>query len=273
MPINEDRSYWERNFLRGPKKDSNGRDYPFAGALAANRLDQRSVYTEFRDKPTAHTNAATAGVPTGSTGDVNRLDVGGVQFECHIKGTQTLIIPVQTAVGLNVALDQTDNDGVELTHGILSRGRASVTVGTDRACRIRVKFKLGDVSGTDDCAVGFRKCEAYQANLDDYDELACLNVISGDIYTETILNNGATSSIDTTSNWADGETHTLEVRVSAAGVVTFYVDDVQVATGVNFTFDAGENICPFLFFLNAADLVDTLELIEWEFSFDPPAAI
>ena len=50
-----------------------------------------------------------------------------------------------------------------------------------------MKFAIADVSDTDDCAFGFRKVEAYQANIDDYDEMAALNVISGDIKIETIL--------------------------------------------------------------------------------------
>ena len=48
-------------------------------------------------------------------------------------------------------------------------------------------------------------------DVDDYDEAAFLNVILGDIYIETILNNAATTSTDTTNNVTDGGTVTLKV--------------------------------------------------------------
>jgi hypothetical protein len=129
-------------------------------------------------------------------------------------------------------MDQTDNDGVEITNGITARSRAAVAVGTSPAVYAKAKLKIGDVSGTDDLAFGFRKAEAYQANVDDYDEMACLNVISGNVVEETILNNAATSSTDTTLDWADGGEHTLEVYVSAAGVVTFKVDGTAIPTSM-----------------------------------------
>jgi hypothetical protein len=64
---------------------------------------------------------------------------------------------------------------------------------------------LSDVDGTDDCAIGWRKAEAYQAAIDSYDEMAAINVIAGAIKIETILNNGTTATTDTTDTIADGE--------------------------------------------------------------------
>ena len=110
-----------------------------------------------------------------------------------------------------------------------------------------MRWSIADVSGADECAFGFRKVEAFQANIDDYDEMACLNAISGDIKSETILNNGTTTATDLTApssgDWADGAVHTVKVMVSAAGAVTYELDGTAPTGAVAFSFDVGEIVC------------------------------
>ena len=243
------------------------------------KLEDRNFYSRFRGllKPQLKVlaagtlNATGGGAATGAAGDENYLTIidgkGAQTLEYHILGTQTILFPQRHADGLDIGMDQTDNDGVELCGGIESGSYCAYTVGTDGAVFIRLKFSVADVSGTDDLAIGFRKREAYQANVDDYDEMAALNVISGDIKIETILNAAATVTTDTTDNWADAATHTLEVRVSAAGVVTYLIDGAAPTTTAAFTFDNGEVIVPFLFFLNATDLAGEVVLKDLEFGF------
>ena len=219
-----------------------------------------------------YTYQAFTATPTFSDGDgdgaagasgVNLCQTDRNLFEYNMLGTQTLTIFSLGSAGLDVSLDQTDNDGVEITQGITSVSRAAFTVGTDEffaAC----KFTIADVSGTDDCAFGFRKAEAYQANIDDYDEMAALNVISGNINIETILNGGATTTTDTTDNWADAEAHTLEVRVDLAGRVVYLIDGALPTTTAAFTFDASEIVLPFFYFLHASDVAGAVQLQTWE---------
>ena len=136
--------------------------------------------------------------------------------------------------------------------GITSRSKAAFTVGTDPAFYAKMKFTITDVSDTDDCLFGFRKAEAYQANVDDYDEMAAFNVNAGAIYLSTILNGGGTTDTDTTETWADTIQHTLEVLVSKAGVVTYKLDDAPPTVVAAFTFDDAEVVVPFFHFLHAA---------------------
>lgn len=230
-------------------------------------VDPNYFYSDFKGIPVA---GAVAGGAASGTGNANNfLMISGNTFEYVPKGTQTIIIPVRTAAGLNVGMDQTDNDGVEITNGMaVGVAKKVFTVGTDPAFFFRCKFSIATVAGTDDCAVGFRKAEADQANLDDYDEMAALNVISGNITIETILNNAATSSTDTTDNWADAATHTLEVRVSYGGVVTFLIDGKAPTVTAAFTFDAGEVVVPFFFMLQAnAAQTGAVILKEWEWGY------
>lgn len=217
-------------------------------AVTAAEPDHPGLFVPFNMQPASVQSDGT--VASGTANETNILTMGGVTLEQTVKGTQTIIVPVLTAAGLNVGQDQTDNDGIELTAGILSRGPCAFTVG-ERAFMTRMTFSIGTVAGTDDCAFGFRKAEAYQANIDDYDEMAALNVISGDIKIETILNNAATTTTDTTNNWADGETHTLEVHVAKTGAVTYLIDGAAPLATAAFSFDVGEVIVPFFFMLHA----------------------
>lgn len=190
------------------------------------------------------------------------LTGAGNTFSYIGKVAQTLH-PQWANPGVNWAGDQVDDDGWEFTTGIGTGNQLRFIVGQGGFfCRAR--FSIADVSGTDDCAFGFRKREAYQAAVDDYDEMAALNVISGDIFTETILNNAATVSTDTTNNWADTETHTLEVRVNNAGHVNFFIDDVPPIAAVAFNFDSGEVLIPFFYMLQTADLTGAVTFTEFE---------
>jgi hypothetical protein len=204
-------------------------------------------------------------IASGTAQEVNILHTAGTRFAYAPMGTQTITTPViaagvSSAVCLNIGMDQTDNDGVELWHGLYPANGRPFIVGKDAAFYMEIDVSVADVSGTDDFAFGFRRAEAPRANVDDYLDAAAFNVISGDVYIETILNNAATSATDTTDNFADGERHAFKVLVSAAGVVTFQHDIAASGTfaaptvTATYTFDDGDPVVPFAYFLNASDL-------------------
>jgi len=210
----------------------------------------KGTYCEFKTNPVSA--GVAGGAATGTAGDVNVINIDGDTFEYCMLGTQTILAPEITAAGLNWSLDQTEDDGVIVTRGITARNPESFVVGTDKAFFAKFRATIANVSGTDDFAFGFVKATAYPANFDDFTDAAVLNVISGAIYTETILNNAATTSTDTTDTWADGEKHELEVRVDANGVVSFLIDGVAPTVTQSFTFDDGDRVFPCFFFLHAA---------------------
>ena len=215
------------------------------------------AFEPFLKSPVAIQNDGT--VASGVDTEVNLLDFGNdVVWEAINIATATIIVPAMAATGVNIARDLTDNDGLQIAPGLLSSNPLAFTVGTDPAFHMKVKATITDVSGTDDLVIGFRKLEAYQAAVDDYDEMFAININAGDIIKEAILNNAATDSDDTTDNWADGETHTIEVYVSAAGVCTFKIDGAApTSAGTAFTFDTGEVVIPFIYFIHAADVAET----------------
>lgn len=245
--------------------------FRFNDAISRNFWDQNYQYENWKDIPI--TANKVGGGTSGTTGDVNLLYTPNLYLEYQIKGTQTILAPVVVSVSegisaLNIGMDQTENDGVELCAGILNSNNLAFKIGEDAAFFIRVRFSIQDVSGTDDCAIGFRKVEAYQANIDDYADMAVLNVISGDIKIETIVGGAATVTTDTTDNWADTETHQLAVFVSSTGVVTYTIDNEEPTVTAAYTFTDALYVVPFMFFLNAAaPTAGQVNILEWEVGF------
>jgi len=243
--------------------------YQYKDAISRNIWDQNYQYENWKTVPIT---AAKAGGATSGTA-VNMLYTPNITLEYDPLGTQTILAPVVVSVSegisaLNINMDQTEDDGIELCPGILNSNKMAFKIGDSAAFFFRVRFSIADVSGTDDCAIGFRKVEAYQANIDDYADMAVLNVISGDIKIETIVGGAATTTTDTTDNWADAATHELKVLVSNAGVVTYKIDNAAPTVTAAFTFTDNLYVVPFFYFLNAAaPVAGAVNVLEWECGF------
>lgn len=238
--------------------------------LGTDAPKHRYTFEDFRQDPLCVARLG-AGAATGVAGDRNLMSFGHNLFEYHIKGTQTIVAPVLTAVGLNIGLDQTDDDGVEITQGILARHEHAFTIGTDGPFFFRVKVKVADASGCDPLHVGFRKAEAYQAAYASYADYAYIGLVGGDnpskIQTETEVGGGGLVTTDTGLTCADAATKDIKVRVDGNGQVTYTVNGAK-ATPVAYTFTAGLVVVPSLFFLNGSDVAGLVELIEWECGFE-----
>lgn len=240
----------------------------WSDAISRNFWDGNYQYENWKQSP------VTANLLGGATSGTltNVLYTPNIQLEYKPIGTQTILAPslVSIAEGLsalNIGMTQTDDVGVEFCPGILNSNHMAFNIGVSAAFFFRVKFSIADVSGTDDCAIGFRGVQAYQAAIDDYTDMAVLNVISGNITIETILNGAATVSTDTTNNWADTETHQLEVFVSNTGVVTYTIDNAAPIVTAAYTFTNDLYVVPFFYLLNSADLVGAVNILEWECGF------
>lgn len=191
--------------------------------------------------------------PTGATGDENILSLRDFTISYHILGAgQTLLAPTLDATngGLAFALDLAAAEGHQGVLGGINTNRNpfAVTIGTGPNATVRATFRPGVVANVAELALGWRKAEAFQVNFDDYDELAALNMQAGDVKRETILNGAATVTVDTLLNAADGVDLTLEVRLIGRQAVMF-VNGAQAPTGAPFSFDVGEVVVPFYFWL------------------------
>ena len=225
-----------------------------------------SIFCAFREPPAFFASTGD-GSPTGSGGDENLMVANNTTWRYHIIGTQTIVKPVWASAasggGLNIGMDQTNGDGVEFSTGVTPRAAFLLVAGTT-AGYVEVDFTVADVSGLAEMAVGWRKAEAFQAAIDDYDEMACLNLQAGDVNIETILNGAATTTTDTTSNVTNAQQCRLRVEVDADRKVTYKVgagttsiagpSATTPATVAAFTFDAGEYLVPFIHMKHNSDV-------------------
>jgi hypothetical protein len=220
---------------------------------------------DFDSWPQYMNTAAGFTAPTGTDGDENIMTFPEGTLEYHMIGTQTLLGGRLVATGLDFALDQTNDTGVEICGGILASNKLAFTIGTTPAFYAKMTFSIGDVSGTDDCAFGFRLQEAYQATIDGYNDMAVINVQSGVINLQTIVGGGTAVTTDTTlTDWVGAATHELCVKVSAAGVVTYEFDGSAPTVVAAYTFTDAIVVTPFAYMINTTDFVDSWILQHFE---------
>jgi hypothetical protein len=194
---------------------------------------------------------------TGAAGEELGFHSGRAGYEMHVAAAASpaVIAPHQSADGLEMK-PVAAADALEITNGTTALSPQAYVVGSFNKSDAKEIFfqctiKIDDISDVTEMSMGWRKAEAYQAAVDDYDELASFNVGQdgdGQIEIHTILNGGTTSETDTTlTDWANGGEHTLEIRVTNGGVCTFFYDGAEPTVTTAFTFDSGEVILPYLF--------------------------
>jgi hypothetical protein len=250
--------------VRGRNVGIKDRNISATAGIRPYKLDQgyKFAYDDFSSR--VQTSLATGAATSGTTGATNLMSTNNLVWEYHVKGAgQTITTPVLESDGLEIALDKTDDEGAEYTLGITSRSRCAFTIGTHEFYGT-MKFKVADVSGTDDCLFGFRKTQAYDADVDTYTDLAAVNVILGDIKLETNLNDAASPTVtDTTLNWADGDTKTVGVFVDKGGNVRYEIDGAAPTTTAAFKFDSGDVVVPFFYFLHATTSPGKVHFVEF----------
>lgn len=148
--------------------------------------------------------------------------------------------------------DNTTAEGNQLTFGIDINSPCAFAPGA--AYYVKAQFSLADCSDYEVAAVGFRNDGAYVAVIDEdsldqatpsYDDFALLTVSDCDYRTYTQDDGGTAVDTDiTTTSLTDGaDVHsaststTLMVKVSTAGVVTYFINGTAAAGAVAFTLD------------------------------------
>ena len=185
----------------------------------------------------------------------------GLKLYFSSLGTNTIgNQPLQVALGMNYAYDDANNEGFNWSlanslnkhHIDAGPGIERYKIGSD-AFYVKLKFKIADVSATDDTHFGFRKVQAPVA-IDTYTDVASLGIIDSanpaNVQVCTALNNGSMTETDTTDNLADDTVTTWEVYVSSAGVVTYKIDGSAPTATASFTFDTGDFVTPFMHHLS-----------------------
>lgn len=221
-----------------------------AGFKAFERAMLQNLFQQYAlDTPTIYymgnTNVTCGGLSTGlpsGTANVENVVSLGNGFSAHYGsiGTSTLVALVATNAGIGEVLDATASEGVEVCAPTWANSQKEFVVGKT-AFSMYAKITIDDVSGVNPAWWGFRLKEALNSTYTAYTTYALVGLgnATGDIYTSTELAGGGNTNTDTTLNWADTETHTLEVRVGIDGVVTFFVDGYKPTVTQTMTLTAG----------------------------------
>lgn len=166
---------------------------------------------------------------------------------------QTLL-PDMDAGSLDIAGDQTDDDGYEYVFAGPLLGERAYHVGRDPAFYVCADMMVADVSGSDEFHIGFRKPITAVASDSAWDNNESFFVIGWngtdasqtiDIESDDDGGGTTTTAVTPTTTIADATRFEACVFVSAAGVATATFDGVAVA-GTAFTFDDGEAVIPFI---------------------------
>lgn len=235
--------------------------YQYSAAINRRVWDNQFTFENFVQNPVV--SKMGGGASGGTAGDTNIMEFVYSDLEYNIKGTQTITAPVIALVsesisGLNPEMDLTADDGVEICSGILSSNPNAFKIGASKSFYFRARVTMSDTINTDDCAFGFRKQEAYQANIDDYADMAVLNVIQGDIKIETIKGGAATVTTDTTDDFEDGSIIDLEVEVDQDGAVTYLINGNEPTVTAAYSFTDALFVTPFFFFLHDSTNTDVI---------------
>jgi hypothetical protein len=189
-------------------------------------------------------------------------------------GAGQTLEPVLTADGLNMAGDQTNDEGYEIYSNFLGASGHPFRIG-EAAFYFLCKFFVTDGTGTDDLQVGFRRAEICRPNFDDYVDAATLGVNTAAaplaIKIATINDGAATTETDTNQTLASATAVQFKILVDAAGAVTYQHDIVApgtlaapVATAA-FSFDAGDPVIPFFRVLQVvAPGTGAVPILLWE---------
>ena len=219
--------------------------------LEAAREDTNIIET-FEFVQTGDRNAVDGTAYTGDFGEVLLARTKKNIFEIYqasVAAPATTNVPYASSDGLEM-VPVAAGDALELTAGTSTSSSIAKTVGTDPRFFMEATLKIDDISDVTEIFCGFRKAEAYQADPDDYDELAAFHIgdtDDGRISIATILNGAATDMTDTTEDdIADGGEVTLRIVVDKQGNVSFSVDGSEPTVTKAFKFDDGEIVVPFI---------------------------
>jgi hypothetical protein len=188
------------------------------------------------------------------------------------------IAPDMDATSLDIAGDQTDNDGAELIGGIGGASGRPFFIGDDPAFYFCATLTVEDASGIDANQVGFvevQNSEVWNADFEARNSYAGIGLTgtaasgltTAKIYTRTEDDGAGVVATDTTDTATEAVAQKLCVYVSAAGAVTYKVNGATPTTTVAYTFDDGIAVVPYVTYLHTNDVAGEIDLTLWEVGF------
>lgn len=183
-------------------------------------------------------------------------------------GTQTIVAPSQGANGLLIEQDATATEGAHYCAEVVAACPQQFVVGKTAMTLVN-KFSATTVANVVYMA-GFRKKEAFQADFNDYNDLAAVGTGAAGtaVATYGILANAATVTTTSATNLVNSAVNTAVIKVDINGVVSMWVNDVKYpvysAGTTPLVFPAGTVLIPFFQYTNLNSAAAVINEVEFE---------
>lgn len=201
----------------------------------------------FTQAATGDTILTTPGAPSFAQGATGVFKTPrGLEVDFFATTAQT-ILPILTAgSGLEISLDQVDNESVEYVPGGNSAYNPfAYTVGTSQPALFRIALNIADASGSDQLLMGYRKQEAFavptsflttgDATYTDFCAIgfAATKANPNPVQIAYDVNNGGSTFVNAAAfTWADAKSHVLEMRLKG-GRVSFYINGAALGSRIS----------------------------------------
>lgn len=241
-----------------------------------NRTDSakfgRYCFDNFMQEPLITVKGAIA-APAG-TGLTEALVFTGLNtFEYAFIGDNSeFYITLASEGGYNLAATtNTLAQGVELSFGGVKDAHPRNYTPSSEDFFARCLLIVDDASGAD-IVFGVKKAATTVATLTEITDLAAFRSLgdsataTGTMTILTNLNNGGTSDYTSTSisnTVSDATAIELEVR-GVAGKARFLINGAPVGPSVDYTFDSGDDVCPFLRVVQTTDVAAQVKILRYE---------
>jgi len=172
---------------------------------------------------------AAGAVPSGTDGATNKIATSYGQYNEFIINTSTIIVPTPTNTGYNIELDVTNAEGDEITPSLSTVAPKEFVVGSSEAM-IYCKF-IETTVANGILNIGFRKKEAFQKTITNYDFYAYIKfdgagTPAGAITTEGKLTGISEVLTASTTAIANATWNDCILKVAMDGTVTCIVNGV-----------------------------------------------
>jgi hypothetical protein len=172
---------------------------------------------------------------------------------------------IDTATGANAA-------AMEITEGNSVNSKNAFVIGTSPAFYVKATFNIATLNTIADVFVGFRKQQApYQATVPTgYSDYAVIGMHStlGEIEMQTQVGSGGNVLTDSTQNIAAATNFTVEVDVSATGLISYKINGSAPATSPTpISFTNALTVVPWIYFKSAAGAHGEMDLVSYSCGF------
>jgi hypothetical protein len=243
------------------------------GAPVATTITNSKVtaVAKFTNIPTMSASTGGVAAVTINTYNVWAEPQWSAAFECYNTTVSTAIAPSMSATagnGLNIdTITGAAAKSIEITEGNTVNSKNAFVIGTSAAFYVKAGFNIATLADVADVYVGFRKVQTYQATIPaGYTDYATIGVhgATGEVELQTQIGSGGNVITDTTQAVTAATTFTVQVNVSAAGVVTYLLNGLAPTAVAAYTFTSALTVVPYIIYTTAAGGHAEMDLVSYQ---------